>query len=312
MRVLLYRDLPDSALAALRAEFGSCEIRATTNPAQLETWLDWPDVVFGNAPAALLARAPRLRWVQIVSSGFDEYRGLQGRPVTVTTAHGLHAAVIAQHVLLMFLLFVRGQLHFHECQRRRTWDRRPAMPQDPAALTVGFVGYGAVGRKTARLLRPLGPRLIATKLTSAAKPPELDDLLPWERLEDLLAAADHVVLALPLTSATDRVLHAERLAQMKPGAVLHNIGRGQLVDETALVAQLRAGRLAGAALDVFVEEPLPATSALWDLPNVVITPHLAGHHRDLGRVLLERFRDNLGRYLRSEPLQHVADFVRGY
>lgn len=312
MRILLYRDLTDSALAALRAEFDSCEIRATISPVQLESWLDWPEVVFGNAPADLLARAPRLRWMQIVSSGFDEYRALQGKPVIVTTAHGLHATVIAQHLLLMFLLFVRGQLHFQECQRRQKWDRRPALPQDPASLTVGFLGYGAVGRETARLLRPLGCRLIATKLTASPKPAELDDLLPWGRLDDLLAAADHVVVALPLTTLTKRILDAERLARMKPGAVLHNIGRGQLVDEQALVALLRAGRLAGAALDVFAEEPLPPTSELWALSNVVITPHLAGHHRDLAHRLLERFRENLRRFLRGEPLRHVADFARGY
>lgn len=312
MNVLLFRDVPEPVLVGLRAEFGACHFRATTRPDQLESWLDWPDIVFGNAPAALLARAPRLRWLQIVSSGFDEYRSLHGGPITVTTAHGVHAIVIAQHVLLMFLLFVRGQLHFEDCQRQRKWDRRPAVPQDPAALTVGFVGFGAAGRAIARLLRPLGPRLIATKLTPAATPPELDALHPWERLDDLLAASDHVVLTLPLTEATRGVLTPERLARLKPDAVLHNIARGQLVDEPALIERLRDGRLGGAALDVFAEEPLPAASPLWNLPNVVITPHLAGHHRDLGSVLLERFKDNFRRHLRGEPLQHIADFARGY
>ncbi len=312
MNVLLFREIPEPDLAQLRAEFPLCSFRSTSQPTQMEAWLDWPEVVFGNAPAALLARAPRLRWVQIVSSGFDDYRCLESSPAVVTTAHGLHAAVIAQHVLLMFLLFVRGQLHFLDCQRRRTWDRRPSIPQDPAALTVGFVGFGAVGRESAKLLRPLGPRLIAAKRTPSAKPAELDDLLPWNRLDELLTAADHVVLALPLTPATERVLNAERLARMRPGAVLHNVGRGPLVDEAAVVAQLRAGRLAGAALDVFAEEPLPATSTLWEMPGVVVTPHLAGHHRGLGRELLQRFRVNLGRLLRGEPLQHVAEFARGY
>ncbi len=312
MNVLLFRDVPESALAELRIEFGSCRFRATTNPGQLEAWLDWPDVVFGNVPTALLARAPRLRWLQIVSSGFDEYRSLQGSPIVVTTAHGIHASVIAQHVLLMFLLFVRGQLHFETCRRQRIWDRRPTAPQDPAALTVGLVGFGAVGRETARLLRPLGPRIVATKRTPMAVPPELDELHPWERLDDLLAVSDHVVLALPLTEATRGLLGAERLARLKPGAVLHNIARGSLVDEPALIERLRDGRLGGAALDVFAEEPLPSASPLWNLPNVVITPHLAGHHRDLGRVLLERFKDNLRHYLRHQPLRHIADFARGY
>ena len=312
MNVLLFRDIAESTLAELRSEFASCDFRSTTDPKRLEAWLDWPAVVFGNAPAALLARSRSLRWLQIVSSGFDEYRALRGSSVTVTTAHGVHAHVIAQHLLLTFLLFVRGQLHFEECRRRRVWDRNPAVPQDPAALTVGLIGFGAVGCETARLLRPLGPRLIAAKRTASPTPPELDALYPWDRLDDLLAVSDHIMLALPLTEATRGILGAERLGRLKPGAVLHNIARGSLVDETALIAHLREGHLGGAALDVFAEEPLPASSPLWDLPNVVVTPHLAGHHRNLGRVLLARFKDNLRAYLRNEPLLKVADFARGY
>lgn len=312
MNILLFRGLPESTLTDLHAEFDSCHFRATTSLNQLEEALDWPEVVFGNAPAALLARAPRLRWLQIVSSGFDEYRALQDSAVTVTTAHGVHAPVIAQHVLLMFLLFVRGQLHFEECRRRKIWDRRPSIPQDPASLTVGLVGFGAVGRAVARLLHPLGPRLIATKRTPETKPPEIDELYPWERLDELLSVSDHVILSLPLTAATRGVFNRDRLARLKPGAILHNISRGSLVDEPCLIEQLRAGQLGGAALDVFAEEPLPATSPLWDLQNVVLTPHLAGHHRDLSQVLLERFKANLRRHLGREPLENTANFARGY
>jgi len=312
MNILLFRGVPESTLTDLHAEFHSCHFRATTSLKQLEDALDWPEVVFGNAPAALLARAPRLRWLQIVSSGFDEYRSLEGGPVAVTTAHGMHAPVIAQHVLLMFMLFVRGQLHFEQCQRRKIWDRRPSVPQDPAALTVGLLGFGAVGREICRLLRPLGPRLIAAKLTPGITPPELDELYPRERLDDLLGASDHIVLALPLTPDTKGVLDRNRLARLKPGAILHNISRGSLVDESFLIEQLRTRQLGGAALDVFAEEPLPADSPLWDLPNVVITPHLAGHHRDLSLVLLNLFKENLHRFLHHQPLKNSANFARGY
>jgi len=312
MKVLLFRDIAEPALAAIRSEFRTCEFRATTDPAQLEDWLAWPEAIFGNAPPALLSRATRLRWLQIVSSGFDEYRSLAGSRVTVTTAHGVHAPVIAQHVLMQFLLFVRAQLHFANCQRQKLWDRRPALPHNPAAQTVGLVGYGAVGRAIAGLLRPLGPRLIATKRTPGRKDSNLDRLYPWAKLDDLLRVSDHVVISLPLTEATRGLFDARRLARLKPGAVLYNIARGSLVDEGALVHQLERGALGGAALDVFEHEPLPAASPLWRLPQVMITPHIAGHHRELGRLLLERFLRNLRRHLRGAPLQARADFGRGY
>jgi len=312
MNVLLFREVPERALADLRSEFDRCIFRTTTSPRQLAEWLDWPDVVFGNAPAALLTNATQLQWLQIVSSGFDDYWALAGSSVVVTTGHGVHAPIIAQHVLLMFLLYVRGQRHFAACQRHHHWDREPALPEDPSALTVGLVGYGAVGREVARLLSPLGTRVIATKLTLESTPPDLDELLPWDRLDDLLAVSDHVILALPLSEATRHLIDAPRLSRLKQGAILHNVSRGQLVDETALMDRLRSGHLGGASLDVFAQEPLAAESPLWDLPNVVITPHVAGHHRDLGRLLLERFKENLRRRLRGEPLRHVADFTRGY
>lgn len=312
MNVLLFRHLPESTVAALSAEFGDCTFRATNDPAQLEPWLAWPEVIFGNAPAAQLQRAPRLRWVQLVSSGFDDYRDLHGTPVLVTTGHGIHAPIIAQHVLLMFLLFVRGQLHFTDCQRRKAWDRRPSIPQDPRALTVGLVGCGAVGTAIAALLAPLGVTVLATRRSEGATPAGVRRLFPAEALDEMLPLCDHVVLTVPLTESTHQLMDARRLGLLKRGAVLHNIGRGALVNEPALIAQLRCGALGGAALDVFAEEPLPKANPLWELPNVVITPHLAGHHRDLGAALLERFKANLRRHLDGAIPEPTANFTRGY
>lgn len=312
MNVVLFRDLDDATLAGLRAEFPSCEFRQTTSPAQFETWLDWAEALFGNAPAATLLRAPRLRWVQIVSSGFDEYAALRDSPVIVTTAHGVHAPIMAQHALMTILLFARGQWHFAARQREKIWDRRPSIPQNLSTATVGLIGYGEVGRALVPLLRPLGVRLIATRRSAGPTPPELDELLPFSRLDTLLATSDHTVLTLPLTSETHHILDRDRIAQMKPGAVLHNIARGGLIDESALLARLRDGSLGGAALDVFEKEPLPLDSEFWTLPNVVVTPHLAGHHRELGALTLARFRENLRRHLAAAPLLRAADFARGY
>ena len=312
MNVLIFRNLNDATLTSLRTEFPSCTFRGTTDPGQFETWRDWPEVIFGNPPPLPLTEAHHLRWLQLISSGFEDYSALSDRPVTVTTAHGAHAPIIAQHVLLMFLFFVRGQLHLADRQRRHEWNRTPALPQDPAKLTVAIVGYGAVGREIVSLIQPMRPRLVALKRTPSSTPPELAALHPLDRLDDILSEADHVVLTLPLTTETTSLFDASRLARMKPGAILHNVGRGGLVDEAALIHALQTHHLGGAALDVFAQEPLPTASPLWDMPNVIVTPHLAGHHRDLPQLLLERFRANLRRYLEGHSIGPLADFARGY
>jgi len=312
MNVLLYRDLPDAEVTAISAEFPQCQFKRATTPAQLNGASEWPDVVFGNAPSAWLQKCTRLRWLQIVSSGFDEYQSLGETRVVVTTARGVRAPIIAQHVLMTILLFARRQQHFWACQRGKVWDRRPEIPQKLEGQTVGLVGYGEVGKELARLARPLGVRLIATRRTPGTTPPELDELLPRERLDELIKASDHLVLTVPLTEETRGMIDRRRVTLMKNGAVIHNIARGELIDEEALIERLQKGSLRGAALDVFAREPLPCESAFWDLPNVIVTPHLAGHHAEAGGLVFRQFRFNLHRWLNNEPLEHVANFARGY
>ena len=312
MNVFLFRDLSAAHVDSLRAEFPRARFRHSAKRDDLTASLDWAEAIFGNPPADLIARAPNLRWLQIVSSGFDEYVSLRSTPIVVTTAHGVHAPIIAQHTLATILWFARGQPHLSRKQREHVWDRRPAIPHDLARQTIGLVGYGEVGRALARMLQPIGPRLIAAKREPAATPNELAMLYPFNELDALLCESDHVVLSLPLTLETRGLFDAARLANFKRGAVLHNIARGGLVDESALLIKLRDGSLGGAALDVFAQEPLPVDSPFWDEPNVIVTPHLAGHHRELGIPTLERFRENLRRFAAAEPLAHVADFARGY
>jgi hypothetical protein len=161
MNVFLFRDLAAETVAALRREFPRVEFRQSAQRDDLVAALPWADAVFGNPPAALIAAAPRLRWLQIVSSGFDEYAALHGTPIVVTTAHGIHAPIIAQHVLGMMLWFARGQPHLMEQQRARAWDRRPAIPQDLARQTIGLLGYGQIGRALAAMLRALDQNVAA-------------------------------------------------------------------------------------------------------------------------------------------------------
>jgi len=313
MRVLLYRDLTAAQLAALQTDFPDCEFRVATTAGELARETDWPEVVFGNAPARLLQQATQLRWLQIVSSGFDEYAALQDHGVTVTTGQGLHAPIIARHVLMMILLFTRGQWHFARCQQEHRWDRKPLLPKPTEGQTVGLVGFGGVGQEVARLLQPLGYRILALKRQHSGAPPAgIDRVFLPEALDELLAESDQVVLSLPLTPETRGLFGADRFARFKAGAIFHNIARGSLVDESALLENLRNGKLGGAALDVFSDEPLAPNSPFWGLANVIVTPHIAGHHRELGAQVLQRFRVNLRSYLAGNSVAPAANFLRGY
>ena len=263
----------------------------------------------------LARQAPRLRWIQLSSSGvvhIVEQMGLGDRPIVVTNAAGMHALPLAEFVLFAMLYFAKRMPRVLADQRRRHWERF-ALDTLPGK-TLGIVGLGHVGGAIARLARSAGLRVVAVRRTAgaASESPDADAVYPPAGLRTLLGESDYVVLIVPLTPETAGLFGKAELAAMKPGAVLINIGRGQLVDEAALVESLRSGRLGGAALDVFATEPLPDASPLWDLPNVLVTPHSMSTALDENEWLVDLFSDNLRRYLADQPLRNVFDRARGY
>ncbi len=219
---------------------------------------------------------------------------------------------IADYVLMMILGVSRRLPELLELQRERTW--QPLEGREMADLTIGVVGLGSIGRRVAQLALSFGSRVVAIRRRAGGsdEPDGLAELLPPERLPELMAQSDFVVLALPLTSGTTNLVDADMLAHAKPGAWLINVARGGLVDERALVRAVRDGRLGGAVLDAFQEEPLPPDSDLYGTPNVIVTPHTSWSS---GRVLdrsIELFCDNLGRFRRGEPLVNLVDPGAGY
>lgn len=266
--------------------------------------------------ADLATLAPRLRWVQLASAGGDAVLHMLDRGVTFTTAAGVNASVIAECVLTYMLIFAKRWPEALRHQQAHEYTR--FMPGEIAGATVGIVGFGHIGAEVAKRVRVLGCRVLATRrslvLTAggATPHPDVDEMLPSEALPRLLAESDYLVLAAPLTAETRNLIDAAALRAMQRSAVLINVSRGELVDEPALIEALRDGTIAGAALDVTVQEPLPPESPLWDLPNVVLTPHISGiapHH--FTRVT-DIFLDNLRRYLAAEPLANRIDAARGY
>jgi phosphoglycerate dehydrogenase-like enzyme len=286
----------------------------TRAESRLAPLLEEAEVFFGiRVLPDLVARSPHLRWVQLVAHGIDQIHGdIMDGGVTVTTGRGNYAPVIAEHVLLLMLMLMRQTPLLAVQQGERRWQR--LYPGEMEGKVVGLVGLGSIGMAVARAAQGFGMRVLAVKRTAFTGEdfPNIDQLMPPESLNTLLGSSDFVVLGLPLTTDTRHIIGREELRAMKPSAYLINVARGGVMDDSALAEALREGWIAGAGLDVFEEEPLPPHSPLWNMPNTIITPHMAG----LSDRFVERgtslFCENLGRYIRGEPLMNVLDLQRGY
>lgn len=252
------------------------------------------------AVAAL--KAPNLRWLHTFSAGVDDpfFAALRERGVRLSTSSGAHAVPIAQTVILYLLALSRDLPGWLVDQAARRWN--PRTIRDLQGLRVGVLGLGPIGCEVARLSRSLGMRVTGVRRTPRGDEP--CETVALSDLDDLLPQVDALVVALPLGDETRGLIDARRLALLPPGALFVNVGRGPIVDEPALIEALRAGRLGGAGLDVFAEEPLSPTSALWSLPNVIVTPHSSGNCPENQLRATEIFLENLDRYTRGEPLRN--------
>lgn len=327
--ILTSPDGPDAApfRAALAAESDlspRVELRfldPDTPPAEAAPQLADAEIACApNRPAPLLALAPRLRWVAFWGAGLDRSLtpDLLARGLLVTNASGVHGPNIAEHVLAFMLMFSRRMpLHLRD-QLRHQWAHHTSYAEGPGELsgqTLGILGLGRIGEALAARAKAFGMRVLATKRdvgTRHGAGTDVDALYPPDQLDALLRASDHVCVCLPYTPQTHHLLDARRLAEVRPTAYLYNIARGRIIDEAALVDALRAGRIAGAGLDVFETEPLPADSPLWDLENVLITPHVAGLTPHYFTRFAALFVDNLRRFLSGQPLRNLYDPARGY
>jgi glyoxylate/hydroxypyruvate reductase A len=262
--------------------------------------------------AATLARCPRLRWVQATSAGAGEQVRLAGleaealERVAITTASGVHALPLAEFCMLGLLAIAKDLPRLAADQRSRTWPtlRRPT--RELRGETLLILGLGEIGLEVARLAKAFGMRTVGFKRTAAAPPPFTDEVHTAGELPAMIDQADALVITLPGTPQTRGLVDAGVIGRMRPGCILVNVGRGAVVDEEALVQALRGRRIAGAVLDVFADEPLPPSSPLWALPNVLISPHAAALSPHEDQRIVELFRDNLRRHLAGEPLRNLV------
>ena len=268
----------------------------------------------------LVPSLTRLRWVQSAAVGVGSllFPEMLASPIVLTTARGIRARAIAEHVIGVTIALARQFPAVLRFQVAHHWGQDSLEGKSTSIMTLqnrrmGIVGLGSIGQEVARLAVALGMRVsgIQRNIKESMLPTDFEIMVP-EELPSLLASSDVVVLAAPLTPQTRGLIGAREVAAMKRGAFLVNIGRGQLVVDEAIVDGLKSGQLGGAALDVFPHEPLDAASPYWDLPNVIVTPHTSGAMQDYWTPLVRLFSQNLRRFERGEPLLNVVDKVSGY
>lgn len=274
------------------------------------------DVFIGHAKVPVdwdsVVAAKRLRWIQSSAAGLDHCLtpSVIASEIVVSSASGLFARQVGEQTLALLLGLLRSLPTFFRAMQRKDFTRRPT--DDLRGKTVGIVGLGGNGRCIANLLKPFGVRLIATDYFPSRTTIEVDELLPADQLDRLLAVSDIVILTLPLNDNTQGLFDAQRFGKMRPGSYFINVARGQVVVEKDLVAALTSGHLAGAGLDVTEVEPLPQGSPLWELPNVIITPHVGAQSATRVDDSTRLACDNLRRYLAGEPVWNRVDKHLGF
>ncbi|MCC6511952.1 MAG: D-2-hydroxyacid dehydrogenase [Pirellulaceae bacterium] len=274
------------------------------------------DIFIGHAKVPVpwdeVVQQGRLKWIQSSAAGLDHclVPSVIASPIPVCSASGLFANQVAEQTLALLLGLLRGLPTFFRQSQNREFVRRPT--GDLHGQTVGIVGLGGNGRRLTQLLAPFRTQLLATDYYPVRKPAEVAELLPADRLLEMAARVDTLILCLPLNASTEKLIDGRVFSAMRPGSRLINVARGQVVDETDLIAALQSGHLSGAGLDVTYVEPLPENSPLWSEPQVIITPHVgaqaASRVDDSTRLACE----NLRRFQLGEPLLNLVDKDLGF
>ncbi|MEX2120525.1 MAG: D-2-hydroxyacid dehydrogenase [Pirellulales bacterium] len=328
MKLVIHPPIEADRLAKIEAAAGGMRVVNAPDEAAAQAEIADAEAFFGKLTPDLLASAGRLRWVQSPTASLEHYMfpQLVAHPLTLTNMRGLYSDIIADHVMGYVICFARNFHHYIRNQlqgrwapvggeaARSTFTAGPGTVSDMdrahlhlADLTMGVVGLGHIGSEIARRASAFGMRVVAVDPVRTAAPERVAALWPAERLGELLAESDFVAIAAPHTPATEKLFRRPQLRQMKRTAYLINIGRGAIVDLSDLVAALEAGELAGAGLDVFEIEPLPPDHPLWRMPNVIITPHVAGQSPRIAERHLGVLLDNIRRFIRGEALVNVVN-----
>jgi len=313
--VLLWTNSTDAYLDAIKAAGLADRVVIDTLPSK-----DKPSgeqmartealMTVGVAPG-LLPAMPKLRWVQAMTAGVEGWLALPDLPagLTLTCARGTHRESMPENIIGAIFYVAKPYAAAVENQKHSRWVQSVAQPL--TGRTLGILGLGAIGQDVARIAAALGIRVIGTRrrpepMANVAK------VLPPDRTAEVLAESDFLLLLLPATPETANFVNAERLDMMKPDAWLLNFGRGQLIQDNDLIGAVKAKKIAGAVLDVFRQEPLPADHPFWTTEGIIVLPHIGGPHPQRDKIVARLFVENLGRFLDGKPLNEVVDRKAGY
>jgi phosphoglycerate dehydrogenase-like enzyme len=264
-----------------------------------------------GVPPGLLPSMPKLRWAQSMTAGVEGWLALPDLPkdLALTCARGTHTESMPENIMASLFYIAKPLAIAANNKQAGKWVHTVAQPL--TGKTLGILGLGAIGAEVARMAKAFGMKVIGTK-RRPEKIGNVDEVLPAERTDEVLARSDFLLLLLPATPVTDNFINAVRLAKMKPTAWLLNFGRGHLIKDDDLIAAVKAKTIAGAVLDVFRQEPLPAEHPFWKTDGILVLPHIGGPHPQRDRFVARLFVDNLGRFLDGTPLKEVVDRTTGY
>jgi len=308
--VLVRTTLSEENRARMVAAAPGADIRAVANSSELAEQAPEAEVIAGDIPADVLAAAPHLQWLHSWAAGPAVYPELVHSPVAMTSSKGNGAIPLAEQAMMLMLMLNRDAMRWIRAQQTQTWDRHTH--GELAGKTCGLIGLGNSGLDLARKAKAFHMRVVGTRRTGADAGPDVDVVYPRERLHDLLAESDFVVVTAPLTNETANMIGPAEFAAMKPTAFFICVSRGGIADDNALLAALDKGIIAGAGLDAHTDEPLPADSPFWTARNTIVTPHNGATTAQTAQRGVDIFIDNLRRYVAGEPLTNAVDKSAGY
>jgi phosphoglycerate dehydrogenase-like enzyme len=304
-------------LAALKEKYPSLEWALPDNREQAERMVADVDAVFGQLTAEEFAAQTRLRWVQSGSAGVEwmwRVPGLADSEIVVTNMRGAHAVTIAEHTFALLLMLTRGLRDFEDHQRRHEWvgfQERGEL-RTIKDLTMGIVGFGNIGRAIARRALGFEMRVLAVDAEQVEAGDGVAEVWPLSRLDDLCRESDVLTISAPITPSSRGMIGPAQLKLLKRGSYVLQMSRGAICDEVALIDSLEEGHISGAGLDVTATEPLPPGDPLWTAPNLIVTPHTSASSKLTADLAYGILTENLGRFLKGEPLMNEVDKRRGY
>lgn len=317
MKIIVGGRPDDARLASFRSAYPDVEFVRPESPEQLLTEIVDADAFFGMPSREVFLAAKRLRWVQAPSAGIEFVRNVPEivtSDVIVTNTRGAHAATIAEHTFAMLLMLTRALRYFDHAKGCRTWIRGEGYRQltGIAGKTMGIVGYGNIGRAIAKRAKAFELRVLAADARPVPADENAEAVYLLDKLPDMLRETDILAISAPITPETRGMIGEKEISLLKPGGYVVAVSRGGIIQEPPLIAALNSGHLTAAALDVTETEPLPPDNPLWNVPNLVITPHISGGSQLTTELMWSIFFENIGHFVRGEELRNITDKSAGY